>query len=202
MREKKMQNAKCKVQSAKCSTWRKQFSFCTLHFAFCILLVSWLAAANTARADTSFADIIAGVQPRIVKIYGAGGLRGLEAYQSGFLISAEGHILTVWSYVLDTEEIQVTLNDGRHASGNEHHPEKIGVALDAITGIPDEAEAVEQVGRVAERDERVVLDEAMVPGQRQARGDQPQQRELRAARREGVRHCAASIPAAVRMRGP
>jgi serine protease Do len=59
------------------------------------------------------AETIAQVQPRIVKIYGAGGLQGLEAYQSGFLISAEGHVLTVWSYVLDTEEVTVVLHDGR-----------------------------------------------------------------------------------------
>src|SRR5688572_20293208 len=67
----------------------------------------------TFASDTSYADIIAQVQPKMVKIYGAGGLSGLEAYQSGFLISAEGHILTVWSYVLDTEFVKVTLDDGR-----------------------------------------------------------------------------------------
>ena len=55
------------------------------------------------------------VQPKIVKIYGSGGLQGLEAYQSGFLISAEGHVLTAWSYVLDAEEyITVVLDDGTH----------------------------------------------------------------------------------------
>jgi serine protease Do len=59
------------------------------------------------------ADTIAQVQPRMVKIYGAGGLSGLEAYQSGFLISAEGHVLTVFSYVLDTDEVTVVLHDGR-----------------------------------------------------------------------------------------
>ena len=49
----------------------------------------------------------------MVKIYGAGGFEGLEAYQSGFLISAEGHILTVWSYVLDTDYLGAILADGR-----------------------------------------------------------------------------------------
>ena len=33
----------------------------------------------------------------------------LEAYQSGFLISPQGHVLTAWSYVLDTDYITVTL---------------------------------------------------------------------------------------------
>lgn len=71
--------------------------------------VSWAA---------SFAEVIAQVQPRLVKIVGSGGLQGLEAYQSGFLISADGHVLTVWSYVLDDPEfITVTLDDGRKFQG-------------------------------------------------------------------------------------
>ena len=49
----------------------------------------------------------------MVKIYGAGGVAGLEAYQTGFLISAKGHVLTVWSYVLDSDVVTVTLDDGR-----------------------------------------------------------------------------------------
>jgi S1-C subfamily serine protease len=75
------------------------------------LVSAW--SARPASAGTSFAEVIASVQPKIVKIYGAGGLQGLEAYQSGFLISAEGHVLTVWSYVLDTDYVTVTLDDGR-----------------------------------------------------------------------------------------
>lgn len=66
-----------------------------------------------AWAQNSLAEISTQTQPKIVKIFGAGGLRGLEAYQSGFLISAEGHILTAWSYVLDSDVITVYLNDGR-----------------------------------------------------------------------------------------
>src|ERR1044072_5366003 len=64
-------------------------------------------------AQSSFADVIADTQPKIVKIFGAGGFTRLEAYQSGFLISAEGHVLTVWSYVLDSDVTTVYLNDGR-----------------------------------------------------------------------------------------
>ncbi len=76
-------------------------------------------SAGKARADLveehspSFADVISQVQPKIVKIYGAGGYRGLESYQSGLITSASGEILTVWSYVLDTDFISVTLDDGR-----------------------------------------------------------------------------------------
>ena len=53
------------------------------------------------------------VQPKIVKLFGAGGLRGLEAYQSGILVSSEGHVLTVWSYVLDGDDVTVVFDDGR-----------------------------------------------------------------------------------------
>ena len=68
------------------------------------------------------------VQPKVVKIYGAGGLRGLEAYQSGMLISAEGHVLTVWSYVLDADEVTVVLDDGRRFTAKH-------VAADPLTEI-------------------------------------------------------------------
>ncbi|MCR9119946.1 MAG: S1C family serine protease [bacterium] len=61
----------------------------------------------------TFAKIVERSETRVVKIYGAGGIRGLEAYQSGFIFSAEGHILTVWSYVLDSDFIAVVLDDGR-----------------------------------------------------------------------------------------
>ncbi|MBP87298.1 MAG: serine protease [Planctomycetaceae bacterium] len=79
------------------------------------LLGSALVAnqSHAANEVQSFSSTVGSVQPKMVKLYGAGGLRGLEAYQSGLLISADGHILTVWSYVLDTDEVTVVLNDGR-----------------------------------------------------------------------------------------
>ena len=61
----------------------------------------------------SLGDTIERVQPKMVKIHGAGGYRGLEAYQTGFLISGEGHLVTVWSYVLDSDYVSTTLADGR-----------------------------------------------------------------------------------------
>lgn len=68
-------------------------------------------------AETSFSGVLGTTLPKMVKIYGAGGVRGLEPYQSGFLISAEGHVLTSWSYVLDTDLVKVTLDDGRKFEG-------------------------------------------------------------------------------------
>lgn len=81
-------------------------------FGLLPLAVGTMIPAN-ARAQSSFASTIAQVQPKIVKVYGAGGLQGLEHYQSGFFVSPEGHVLTAWSYVLDSEEVIVTLDDGR-----------------------------------------------------------------------------------------
>jgi S1-C subfamily serine protease len=72
-----------------------------------------LCGGAAAQAAPGLARVIHDAQARIVKIYGAGGFRGMEGYQSGVLISAEGHILTALSYVLDTDHITVTLNDGR-----------------------------------------------------------------------------------------
>src|SRR4029078_2781903 len=77
------------------------------------------AAARPAQADHAPAaapalhDVIRQAQRKIVKIYGAGGVRGLEAYQTGLLISPQGHVLTVFSYVLDTDDLTVVLDDGR-----------------------------------------------------------------------------------------
>ena len=76
-------------------------------------LLLFVGTFAESRADESFAAVVNEIQPKMVKVYGAGGVRGLEAYHSGVLISAEGHILTAWSYVLDTENVSVTLSDGR-----------------------------------------------------------------------------------------
>ncbi len=85
-----------------------------------LVIVASLIVVQAIRVEASDApfarslhSVIAQVQPKIVKIYGAGGFRGLEPYQSGFLVSADGDILTAWSYVLDTEYLSVTLDDGR-----------------------------------------------------------------------------------------
>ncbi|MEW4451457.1 trypsin-like peptidase domain-containing protein [Bremerella sp. JC817] len=69
---------------------------------------------GSLNAESTLREVTQDVQRKIVKIYGAGGLRGLESYQSGSLISPEGHILTAWSYVLDSSVITIVLDDGRH----------------------------------------------------------------------------------------
>ena len=77
-----------------------------------VSLLVCLAVTPDAIGQPPVAPTASEVQERVVKIYGAGGIKGLEAYQSGFLVSPEGHIATAWSYVLDVEPIGV-LDDGR-----------------------------------------------------------------------------------------
>jgi serine protease Do len=142
----KMQIANCKMQIDHLP----HFTICNLHFAFCYFLCHFahvravalsvaclLAGTGDARANdhstggaraASFADLARQVQPKVVKLYGAGGLRGLESYQSGILISDKGHVLTVWSYVLDADEVTVVLDDGRRYVARH-------VAADPITEI-------------------------------------------------------------------
>ncbi len=83
----------------------------------CLLLLSLAVAFGQpsllrAEARSSY-ETIAHVLPRMVKIFGAGGMRSLAAYGTGFLVSKDGHIVTVWSHVLDPDEVIVVLNDGR-----------------------------------------------------------------------------------------
>ncbi len=58
-------------------------------------------------------QVIATAARKVVKLYGAGGLRGLEAYQTGILVSPDGRILTAASTVLDSDQIDCVLDDGR-----------------------------------------------------------------------------------------
>jgi S1-C subfamily serine protease len=72
-----------------------------------------LVAAPASQAASSLHDTIRDAQRKVVKIYGAGGFQGLEGYQTGILVSTEGHVLTALSYVLDAPEVTVVLDDGR-----------------------------------------------------------------------------------------
>ncbi len=81
-------------------------------FILAIGLLCQCAQAQSLETQ-SLDGTIRTVQSKVVKIYGAGGVHGLEAYQSGILISPDGLVLTALSYVLDTDELAVVLDDGR-----------------------------------------------------------------------------------------
>jgi S1-C subfamily serine protease len=99
------------------------------------LVMTW--ADNARSSDTNPVQAVREAQAKVAKVYGAGGLRGLESYQSGFLISSQGHVLTAWSYVLDVEPIIVVLHDGsRHEAsllGFDPILEIAVLKLDAVT---------------------------------------------------------------------
>lgn len=102
-------------------TPQRIFAAINVCFALCTTAIATENATETKDAivavsslgSPSYANVISAVQPKMVKIFGAGGLRNLESYQSGFLISADGFVLTAWSYVLDTDQATVILDDGR-----------------------------------------------------------------------------------------
>lgn len=75
-----------------------------------LIMLTTVTAARDALGNDAVIEMAART---VVKIYGAGGYRGLEAYQSGFLVSAEGHVMTAMSTVLDSDEIDCVLDDGR-----------------------------------------------------------------------------------------
>jgi len=81
----------------------------------CVAIVvgAILLACRTRSLEAAPGETIAAAARKVVKVYGAGGVRGLEAYQSGAIVSPEGHVVTVMSTVLDAEVIDCVLDDGR-----------------------------------------------------------------------------------------
>jgi S1-C subfamily serine protease len=80
-----------------------------------VCLQACLGLSPASAYDAEIETLSRKAQSSAVKIYGAGGA-GLEAYQSGFIVSPDGHIATAWSYVLDVQPI-VVLDDGRRFEG-------------------------------------------------------------------------------------
>lgn len=81
---------------------------------FGLLIACEFAAIANAQSSR---ETINAVSPKVVKIFGAGGIKQLYAYSTGFLVTAEGHIVTVWSHVLDGDAVTVVLSDGRKFEG-------------------------------------------------------------------------------------
>jgi serine protease Do len=80
------------------------------------LLILTVSVGSNAHAQSGV-ESIATVSPKVVKIFGAGGGQKLHAYGSGFLVSPNGHIVTVWSHILDGDTVNVVLHDGRRYHG-------------------------------------------------------------------------------------
>jgi serine protease Do len=80
------------------------------------VLAAAVFAAGPARADESFAAVAEQVNGKLVKLFGAGGVRGLASYGTGIVVSPDGYVLTVQSHILDTQDLRVHLADGTRYS--------------------------------------------------------------------------------------
>jgi serine protease Do len=79
-----------------------------------LLTAAFLAASSAARGgDPSMAQVSAEVQPKMAKVFGSGGVRGVPHYGTGILVSPDGHILSAYSAMLDTPDLRIHLPDGR-----------------------------------------------------------------------------------------
>jgi len=75
----------------------------------------WVHADDPSGKDrkSNLEDLFQSAQRSVVKLYGAGGMKGLESYQSGVAIGDGNTILTSWSTVLDVDKVRVVAYDGR-----------------------------------------------------------------------------------------
>jgi serine protease Do len=103
------------MSARRCSVWIAPACV----WASSALLVAHVAEQSPADQSAAPASQSAGDEgldrtlAKVVKIFGSGGMGGLEDYGSGFLVSPGGHVVTVWSHLIDSGEVKVVLNDGR-----------------------------------------------------------------------------------------
>jgi serine protease Do len=60
-----------------------------------------------------FTSVAEEVNKKMVKLFGAGGFKGLPSYGTGILVSPNGYILTVNNHILSTTDLRCHLYDGR-----------------------------------------------------------------------------------------
>ncbi len=76
-------------------------------------LLILLLAATALPAQQPLTPVAVEVNKKVVKVYGAGGFKGLPSYGSGILVSPKGHILTINNHIVSTQDISVHVYDGR-----------------------------------------------------------------------------------------
>lgn len=127
-----------------------------LCIAWAATLAPWVSASDeeSSGPPRTLEHLVVQSERSIVKLYGAGGARGLESYQTGIVIGDGTLILTSWSTVLDVDKVRVVTFDGRRLDA-----EVVGVdpqcelALLRIpdAGLPGLALDPELVPRVGQR---------------------------------------------------
>jgi S1-C subfamily serine protease len=76
-------------------------------------IVLVLGSVAVLSAQQSFTSTAGEVNKKMVKLFGAGGFKGLPSYGTGILVSAKGHILTCNNHILSSADVRVHLYDGR-----------------------------------------------------------------------------------------
>jgi serine protease Do len=94
------------------NTWRQMLGYLCVWLMGGALVPGVTAQAQEPSRLGSVNQVALAAELKSVKLFGAGG-SGLDSFQSGFFITAEGHILTVWSTVLDVDSIIAVTSDGR-----------------------------------------------------------------------------------------
>ena len=102
------------------------------------VVAGFFGSVCPAPGQESFAKVAEAVNKKVVKLFGSGGFQGLASYGTGVLVSAEGHIVTVASHMLATQDLRVHLYDGRryHAKVLVVEPE-LAAALVQIDKLED-----------------------------------------------------------------
>lgn len=94
-----------------------------IHHALLASLV-WLAVASGATASE---DVLATTRQRVVKVYGAGGIRGLEGYRTGVWIAPE-RVLTIDGGLFESGDATVVDDAGNRLTGRVE-------GVDPLTGV-------------------------------------------------------------------
>ena len=89
----------------------------TLLARLAVASAALVACAALLPAQQSMTPVAREVNKKMVKLYGAGGFKGLPSYGTGILVSPDGYILTANAQLLDTRDLRVHLWDGTKYHG-------------------------------------------------------------------------------------
>ena len=91
----------------------------TVGLLLATVMVSGLVLTTPAAfGQESVSKVTHDVNRKMVKLFGAGGFKGLPSYGTGILVSETGYILTVNNHILTTADLRVHLFDGRVLRGD------------------------------------------------------------------------------------
>lgn len=102
--------------------------------SLCVLV----AFGGVVLSQQPFTPVAAEVNKKLVKLFGAGGFKGLPSYGTGILVSPKGDILTCNNHILSTTDLKIHVYDGRFYQGRvvAREPE-LDMALIRIDGDVD-----------------------------------------------------------------